>query len=149
MSNITHIIYEGPSLIDGSPIVVLVQSGSRNSKTGNMVQTFILRSDVDPITASRTGEDRAICGDCIHRGKPSDKDKGTALGRTCYVTLAHAPLGKYKAYKRGSYTSVSGHKAIADLGFGKTVRLGTSGDPSAAPTRLWDSLVSMADGWTA
>ena len=149
MSNITHIIYEGPSLIDGSPIVVLVQSGSRNSKTGNMVQTFILRSDVDPITASRTGEDKAICGDCIHRGKPSDKDKGTAIGRTCYVTLAHAPLGKYKAFKRGSYGRVSGHKAIADLGFGKMVRLGTYGDPSAAPQWLWDSLVSMADGWTA
>ena len=38
----TLIIYDGPSLIDGSPIIVLAQAGSRNSKTGDMVQTFIL-----------------------------------------------------------------------------------------------------------
>ena len=149
MANVTHIIYEGPSLIDGQPIVVLAQSGSRNSKTGDMVQTFIIRSDIDPITASRTGQDTAICGDCIHKGKPSDKTTGTAIGRTCYVTLAHAPLGKYKAYKRGVYGYATGHKAIAALGFGKMVRLGTYGDPCAAPQGLWDSLVSRADGWTA
>src|SRR6056297_1167050 len=101
--NQTFIAYEGPSLIDGQNIVVLVQTGSSNRKTGDMVQTYILHANIDPITASRTGQDSAICGNCPHRGEAHDGDKGQAKNRTCYVTLAHGPLGKYKAYKRGAY----------------------------------------------
>ena len=149
MANQTFIAYEGPSLYDGNPIVVLVQTGSSNRKTGDMVQTYILRSDIDPITASRTGEDKAICGDCPHMGKAHDGDKGQALERTCYVTLAHGPLGKYKAYKRGAYAHAIGHDKIRALGLGRMVRLGTYGDPSAVPQYLWDSLTSACDGWTA
>jgi hypothetical protein len=84
--NQTFIVYQGPSLIDGQPIVVLVQTGSKNRKTGDMVQTYILRSDIDPISASRTGQDSSICGDCIHKGQASDKEQGQAINRTCYVT---------------------------------------------------------------
>jgi len=149
MTNTTHIVYEGPSLYDGSPIVVLVQSGSNNRKTGDMVQTFILDATVDPLEASRTGRDKSVCGDCPHMGKPNDNNKGGATGRSCYVTLAHAPLGKFKAYKRGVYTKVEGHKAIADLGFGRMIRLGTFGDPAAVPQYIWDSLISRAEGHTA
>jgi len=148
-NNQTFIAYEGPSLYDGSPIVVLIQTGSTNRKTGDMVQTYILRSDIDPITASRTGQDKAICGTCPHMGKPSDKATGQAIGRTCYVTLAHGPLGKWKAYKAGRYGKAIGHDAIRALGLGRMVRLGTYGDPAAAPMFLWNSLVSAAKGWTA
>jgi len=148
-SNETFIIYEGPSLYDGAPIVVLCQTGSKNRKTGDMVQTYILRSDIDPITASRTGQDKAICGDCPHMGKPSDKTTGQAIGRSCYVVLAHAPLGKYRAYKRGAYPKVTGHAAIRALGLGRMVRLGTYGDPSAVSPWIWESLISAAQGWTA
>ena len=148
-NNQTFIIYEGPSLYDGAPIVVLVQTGSSNRKTGDMVQTYILRSDIDPITASRTGKDSAICGDCPHMGTPSDKATGQATGRSCYVTLAHGPLGKYKAYKRGAYGRAIGHAAIRALGLGRMVRLGTYGDPSCAPSFIWTSLISAAQGHTA
>jgi len=149
MKNITHVIYTGPSLYDGKPIVVLYQAGSTNSKTGNMAQTFILRADVDPITANRTGEDKAICGDCVHMGKPNANGKGQATGRTCYVTLAHGPNGKYKAYKKGRYAAAEGHRAIESLGNGQVVRLGTYGDPAAVPQYIWDSLLSRAKGHTA
>jgi hypothetical protein len=148
-TNSTYIIHEGPSLYDGKPIVVLVQTGSKNRKTGDMVQTYILRSDIDPITASRTGQDSAICGDCPHMGKPSDKATGQATGRTCYVTLAHGPLGKYKAYKRGAYGKVQGHADIQALGMGRRVRLGTYGDPACVPSYIWESLISAAQGHTA
>lgn len=149
-ANQTFIAYEGPSLYDGKPIVVLIQTGSSNRKTGNMVQTYILRSDVDPITASRTGEDSSICGTCPHMGKPNpDSDKGQAIGRTCYVTLAHGPLGKWKAYKAGKYPRVTGHKDIRALGLGRMVRVGTYGDPSAVPQYIWESLTSACDGWTS
>ena len=148
-SNQTHVIYRGPSLIDGQPIVVLAQSNSTNRKTGDMVQTYILRADIDPISASRTGQDRSICGDCIHRGKPSDKATGQAIDRTCYVTLAHGPLGKYKAFKRGAYPDAFGHDKIRAIGLGRMVRLGTYGDPAAVPNYIWESLMSACQGWTA
>jgi hypothetical protein len=146
--NQTFIAYEGPSLIDGNPIVVLVQTGSSNRKTGDMVQTYILRSDIDPITASRTGQDVSICGDCIHRGKANDNDSGQATDRTCYVTLAHGPLGKFKAYVRGAYEYATGHDKIRALGLGRIVRLGTYGDPCAVPQYIWDSLLSASAGHT-
>mgnify|MGYP005994128615 CR=1 FL=1 len=145
----SFVIYEGPSLIDGQPIVAIAQIGSTNRKTGDMVQTFILRSDVDPITASRTGADHAICGDCPHRGKAHDGDKGQAIGRTCYVTLAHAPLGKFKAYSKGRYPTAQGHEAIKAIGAGRMVRIGTYGDGAAVPSYIWDSLCEGAAGWTA
>jgi hypothetical protein len=46
------VIYRGPSILDGSPIVVIATglgSGSSNRKTGALVQTWILRDDVSPI----------------------------------------------------------------------------------------------------
>lgn len=148
-NNQTYIVYEGPSLIDQSPIVVLVQIGSKNPKTGDMVQTYILCADTDPVTASRTGKDKAICGDCIHRGQAHNGDRGQALNRSCYVTLAHGPLGKWKAYRKGQYKYASGHADLSALGKGRMVRLGTYGDPCAAPNYIWESLICDAQGHTA
>lgn len=146
----TYIAYEGPSLYDAAPIVVLVQLETTNRKTGDMVQTYIIRSDIDPVTASRTGQDSAICGNCPHMGKPNlTSDKGQALGRSCYVTLAHGPLAKYKAYKAGKYNHAIGHDRIRALGLGRMVRLGTYGDPASVPSYVWESLISAAQGWTA
>jgi hypothetical protein len=147
--NKSYVIYDGPSLIDGKPIVAIAQVKSGNRKTGDMVQTWILRSDIDPISASRTGEDISICGDCPHKGKPSDKDKGWAVGRSCYVNLLFAPNGVYKAYKRGSYPIAAGHDAIRAIGLGLGVRLGSYGDPAAVPEYIWRSLTSAAEFVTA
>jgi hypothetical protein len=40
------VLYEGPSELDGKPIVVVATFNSVNDKTGNMVQTWIIRSDM-------------------------------------------------------------------------------------------------------
>lgn len=145
----SSIIYRGPSLIDGKPIVVvaLVQSG--NVKTGNMVQTYIIRSDIHPLDASKTGEDYSICGTCPLRGTPTnDPKRKQAEGRRCYVVLGQGPTGVYKGFTRGIYPEAVGHAAIAALGAGRMVRLGTYGDPSAVPSYIWESLVSLASGRT-
>ena len=145
MARKTIILYQGPSLINGQPIVALAQSDSTNSKTGNMIQTFILDATVDPLTASRTGKDESICGSCPHRGTPNNNDKGQATDRTCYVTLAHAPLGKYKAYKKGVYgTTTATLQEIAAFGSLQGVRLGTYGDPCAVPNDIWKALINKA-----
>jgi hypothetical protein len=82
------IIYQGPSLLDGAPIVVIANYSKSNRKTGGVVQTYILRADMNPLEASKTGADFSICGDCKHKGTPTtDKTRKTAAKRTCYVIL--------------------------------------------------------------
>ena len=146
---VSSIIYQGPSLIDGSPIVVVAKVSSKNVKTGNMVQTYIIRSDINPLEASKTGADYSICGNCPHRGTPTtDPKRKQAAGRGCYVNLGQGPLGVFKAFARGRYPVAQGHTAIAAIGLGRMVRLGTYGDPAAVPSYIWESLLSLASGRT-
>jgi hypothetical protein len=138
------ILYEGPSKLDGAPIVVIavgLKNKSSNTKTGAMIQTYILRSDMSPIEAVKVGADSSICGDCVHRGD------GTGQGRSCYVTLIHGPRGVYASYLRGIYPKASAFEA-AELFAGRMVRLGTYGDPTAAPLALWTVALKKAAGWT-
>ena len=148
MSN-GFILYDGPSLIDGKPIVAIATIDSSNKKTGSMVQTWVIRSDIDPVTASRIGEDYSICGNCPHRGVASDKNTGQAINRTCYVNLIFAPNNIYKSYKRGIYKTAQCHKDIRAIGLLRGIRLGSYGDPLAVPKHIWDSLTCGAEYVTA
>ena len=59
-------------LYDQDNIIVLLsglKTPSRNIKTGPMLQTCIIRSDIHPSEALKTGQDDLICGDCVHRLK--------------------------------------------------------------------------------
>jgi len=144
------ILWRGPSLIDGAPIVALavgLASKSSNSKTGAMLQTYILCDDVSPTLAVKSGADVSICGNCSKRGDGSGK------GRECYVNVGQGPLGVWKAYKRGRYPSAVAstgfpRAALAGIGAGRIVRLGTYGDPAAVPAGVWRALVSRAVGHT-
>ncbi len=146
--SVSSIIYNGPSLIDGKPIIVVAIVSSGNIKTGNMIQTHIIRSDINPLEASKTGQDYSICGDCIHRGTASNNpDKKTAEGRTCYVNIGQGPNQVFKAYKAGKYPTANPEQ-IQAIGYGRMVRLGTYGDPAAAPSTVWDNLLKDAAGYT-
>lgn len=137
-----YILWEGKSLIDGVPIVVIATGfaqKSSNRKTGEMIQTYILRQDIDPVSAVRTGGDASICGDCPHRGT-SDGQKNS--GRTCYVNVGQGALAVWKAYKRDAYPR------WAASACGRKVRLGTYGDPAAVPARVWQSLLKDSSGHT-
>ena len=120
-----------------------------------MAQTYILRSDIDPITASRHGDDYSICGDCPHRGIPNpDKLTGWADKRSCYVNLIHGPNAVYKAFKAGKYTQAGfeslgrGWLPLQYLGRGANIRIGAYGDPLAVPSRVWTNLTKHASTWT-
>jgi hypothetical protein len=144
------VIYRGPSLLDGKPIVVIAIISGRNKKTGRVVQTYIMREDLDPRLASKTGEDFSICGACPHRGVPTlDPDKAQAENRSCYVLLGQGPLTAYRALLAGLYPTVTSAEGIAAIGAGLMVRLGTYGDPAAAPAYVWQALLSRASGHTA
>lgn len=132
------ILFEGPSILDGSPIVVISTLKTSNHKTGDMIQTWVIRSDISPLEASKKKLDTAICGNCPHRH---------AVGGACYVNIGQAPQGIYKAYKRGSYP----HFNIAEHGHllsGRKIRFGAYGDPAAAPYEIWDMLAQLSAGFT-
>lgn len=139
------IAYEGPSLIDGAPIVVIVNKldGSDNAKTGAIVQSFIIRADVAPVEALKTGADESICGDCGHR--PYLIKTGQSDEPPCYVNVGRSVRSVYEAYKRGRYTRADA-ATIARALAGKIVRLGTYGDPGAAPVTMWAKITRYAAG---
>jgi len=143
------IIYEGASLLDGKPIFVMAQfEQSSNTKTGDEIQTWIMRSDINPLEASKTGEDFSICGNCPHRGTATtEANRKQAIGRKCYVKLFQAPLAIWKKHNRKGY-KVATPEQIAELSKGRMVRLGSYGDPSAVPSNVWDSLLKNAKAKT-
>ena len=137
------VIWQGPSAHDGAPIVVIVtglQRASRNRKTGAMLQTWILRADVDPLTALATGQDSSICGTCPLRGLLAD---GRRTGRACYVTVHRAPLNVWRAFDRGAYPVVD-PADVAALAGDYAIRLGSYGDPAMVPLDVWRALTANA-----
>ena len=130
-----YILYEGPSVLDGAPIVVImtgVKAPSHNEKTGAMAQTYILRQDIAPGEAVKSKEDVSICGDCPHRGT------------SCYVNVAQGPTSVWRTYKRLGYNQCSPKKA----GYNLSIRIGAYGDPGAVPAHIWSDLLSHARMWT-
>ena len=136
------IFYRGPSPIDGAPIVAIATLKSKNAKTGDMVQTWILREDASPLDAIASGEDQSICGNCTHRGRKGKK-------RTCYVDVGKAPMGVWKAYHRGQYIDLSDDPGtIAILIAQRIVRMGAYGDPAMVPVKQWRMLLAESAGRT-
>lgn len=124
-----HVLYEGPSRLDGRRITVRLtglERRSKNRKTGDMLQTWIMAADRNPVEAAKRGLDKAVCGDCPLRG------------HGCYVTLHQAPLSVYRAGRKEQWPDVTG----------RMVRLGAYGDPAAVPVRIWNRLLKDAKGWT-
>lgn len=129
------VLWEGPSYIDGAPLVLVATWGSSNPKTGDMIQTWILRADVSPQEAVASGDDRSICGHCPHRGDPE-------LGRprSCYVSVYQAPTSVWKKYRgiavrRGVKANSYPRGTAADLPQ-LPIRLGAYGDPGLIPLEL-------------
>jgi len=132
------ILYKGPSVIDGKYIMVLASGifdKSDNEKTGNMIQTWIMRADHAPIEAKQRGFDYSVCGDCKHKHFGS-----------CYVNIAHGPHNTFYAYIRDKY--IPFEEKHLELFKGRKVRLGSYGDPAAVPTEVWAKICSVTDGWT-
>lgn len=131
-----YVIYEGKSQIDNEPIIGVIVMKSTNAKTGNMGQLHIIRADVAPHIAVKTGQDISVCGDCKHRAVNNG---------ACYVTTFQGPLQVYKSYKKGSYPFAK------DLSIfeGMSIRFGAYGDPFALPMALLTSLKAVVKNNTS
>jgi hypothetical protein len=146
------IIYKGPSLLDGSGIVVIgvYNTKGANVKTGAVLQTYILCDQgMSPSEANYTGADYAICGGCKHRGTAQPGHPGKlAKGRTCYVQMT-GPSAVWAKYTRGGYPDLTTREGRQSLARGRFLRMGTYGDPGAVPYKVWDDLLDHAQGHTA
>lgn len=130
-----YVLYQGPSVLDGQPIVAIATMHTKNEKTGNMVQCWILRADMSPQTASKGQFDISVCGHCPQR---------RSLGGACYVTLMHGPSAVYRSWKRGNYSADWDSSTFANL----MIRLGAYGDPAAVPFEVWERVMLRAAGGT-
>ena len=143
------VIYNGPSKLDGKPIIGIVtgmKGNSSNPKTGGIAQLWVLREDIHPAEALQTGEDESICGGCVHRGQVDEN--GETDGNTCYVRLM-GPISIWNAYHRGSYPTLT-PREVSDLLASRDVelRLGAYGDPVALPVPVLRGLCHSVTGWT-
>ena len=141
-----YVAYEGPSRIDSKPIVVIVtgvgttkSEQSRNEKTGPLVQVWYLRSDISPIQAASSGEDRSICGDCKLRGHIEETEDGPRNRmRSCYVEIKNAPRSIWQSYRDGKYEPLTDDIQWPT----QKTRLGSYGDPSSASYAINKDLIS-------
>ncbi len=127
------VFYEGPSEIDGAPIVGLLTLRSTNRKTGPMIQSWILRQNVHPVRAAQTGSDRSVCGNCPMRGA------------ACYVRLFRAPGQVWSAYKAGNYARYD-HAAHWQWITQRPLRIGAYGEPPAIPRDTWRPILETTRG---
>lgn len=138
------IFYEGESKIDGGPIVGIITGlkvRPENKKTGNLLQTWIIRQDQSPWDAVMSGNDFSVCGSCQQSRGPGKTGK-------CYVDLGKAPHNIYDCYKKGRYPTFSSNQAMDILKEGRYLRIGAYGNPSAIPFEVWSPIVKLVKKWT-
>jgi len=144
-------VWEGPSPIDGAPIAAFavgLKKDSRNGKTGPMVQLFIMRTDVNPLEALTTGDDRSVCGDCPRRPLLAHVREAMGLKLPCYASKGLpglAALAVWKAYHADPVTPLQTVRRYTD---GKQWRNGAYGDPALVPIEVLRALGADGDGHT-
>lgn len=131
------ILFEGHSAYNGTPIVVIATFGSRNVKTGPMVQTWILVRSVRPVVAVGSSLlESGICGTCPLRAP-----------RRCYVKVHEAPTAIYDKWARGGYPPVDWDELGASVAH-HGLRIGAYGDPMVVPIHVWEMAVARASKHT-
>ncbi|MEA5574634.1 hypothetical protein [Calothrix sp. UHCC 0171] len=133
-----YVVWEGASLIDGSPIVLILTgfvNPTSNRKTGRQLQSWILSQNYVPTYAAKYGLDNSICGDCPLK-----------LSKTgsCYVNLL-TPNNIYRSYIAGNYPKFSEKELALLEHYRYPIRLGSYGDPTAIPLEIWESII-LASG---
>jgi len=121
-------------------------AASTNAKTGAMVQIYIILRHQSPMDGVASGNDIAICGDCVHRAKYVDgvMVPGT---RRCYVNLGKGARAVHACYARGGYRKLAPSE-ISSAFAGLLVRFGAYGDPAIMPEWLVVAIAAAARGRT-
>jgi hypothetical protein len=120
------------------------QSSSRNSKTGDIIQVFII--PLPWVVEGRILEDdTSVCFDCIH---------SRAKDKTCYVRKGNAGLGlssKVRSlHKQIDTIPEFSQKILEDiisLCDGKIIRFGAYGEPVLLGEKMVYLLSNVSKGW--
>lgn len=167
------VVYRGPSLIDGAPLIVVatgIRGSSRNAKTTGgrpLAQTYVIPAamlqGISGSTAKgaraadyrawaanlRGGCDGAACGACGKRpALAAGVDAGELPVDPCYVR--NGPPEVARAVVRGAYPDATPEQAAsyvaASVAAGRIagVRAGAWGDPAAAPLAVHAPILDAA-----
>jgi hypothetical protein len=151
-----YVIYDGPARWSGERIVVIATGYDRpsaNSKTGPMIQTWILHAGMNPVAAVKSGADSVICGAgehaCSFRPAVARELGADAIG-TCYVNHGQGPASVWAAWQRGRYPGLAprtaGERSRLAGTTGRPIRLGAYGDPGMVPVAVWRELLAGSGG---
>lgn len=152
----TAILYRGPSMLTGDPIAAVItglRQKSSNRKTGPMLQTWIIRTDMNPSEAVVSGGDEAICGTCPLRGsldartthmRQTRQAPSLKFGRACYVPYFQAPFQVWKGLGAALELPLP---ELARRLRGAAIRVGSYGDPAAVPFEAWDRALAQTRSW--
>lgn len=123
-----HILHESRDL------VAIATANSDNSKTGPMIQIWIMSKLVHPVESRRTGHDATLqCQGCPY-----------ASNQGCYVSPL-ALMAIWRAYKDDSYSHLQFGSPEWNAFFdGASVRLGAYGNPSMLPIAMLEDITSRA-----
>lgn len=125
-------------------LVFNFQKGSRNTKTGDSVQVFIL--PLEWIVAGKIlKDDSSICFDCVHsqqKNKSCYVRKGFAgLGLISKVKSLHSQLSEIRSYNNETLQN------IISLCTDNIIRFGAYGEPVLLGEELVYLVTKVAKGW--
>lgn len=122
-------------------IAVGLSKPSQNGKTGPMIQVYMIHSEIDPVTAQKTGDDATVCLQCIHRGK------------SCYVNPGQGVDQVFKSFKNGNYPELPTKNGIPvneslwrRIFQGSSIRFGAYGEPVLIPLPTIELLTNIVEG---
>jgi hypothetical protein len=124
-------------------IVVIATLKTKNRKTGNMVQIWILNRHESPVASVKSGSDVNICFDCPHRSKSGKGFKK----RACYVNVGQGPQRIWVKYVAGGYEFLPVEEYARVFG-GRAVRFGAYGEPVLIPVGLMEAIRLVSKGRT-
>lgn len=156
----SKLLWEGESRLAPLPIALVATGipgprggrGSKNRKTGGMIQLWIVPSHVSAAKAVLSGDDRAVCGDCKLRPLLARARGAKLAGKgkeTCYLTSqiwrGHGPTAITTSLGKGKYTKALSEDVKKITQHVKGFRWGAWGDPLALPLEVLkhDPLVSQ------
>ena len=136
------IFFIGESLIDVMPVIGIatgLKNSSINTKTGPMIQIYILRADTPPKEAADMGLDVSVCGDCQLR--PIIAAEFGKNAPVCYVDKIRGPNAVWHSWNNGNIAFINPAE-LADIidDTGAAIRYGAYGDPAAIPNNIWYTL---------
>jgi len=134
-------VWSGESPFNGKPISAVLTNvfrKSKNIKIGDMLQLWILSSELSPVKARALPEgDESVCGDCCL--KPSN---APSFKESCYVARRafQAPGNVWRA---NMGLEVDLHSALDRIRVvNKPIRFGGYGDPAMVPQEIFESILS-------